>query len=369
MTSSDDGQIVVIGAGQAGLSMGYHLRQRGLPFVILDANPEIGDSWRNRWDSLRLFTPARYDGLDGMPFPAPPQYFPTKEEMADYLEAYAEQFDLPVLHETRVESLERNDGRFLIRAGKRHFEADQVVVAMSGWQRPRIPAWADDLRPDILQIHSADYRNPGQLRDGSVLVVGAGNSGAEIALDVADGRRVLLAGPDTGHVPFRVEGRIGRVMVPVVLRLLFHRVLTVNTPMGRRKRPKMVAHGEALVRVKPGDLLDAGVERVGRVIGVSEGRPLLDDDLVVDPSNVIWCTGFEPGLDWIRLPVFNGGYPDHHAGVVPDEPGLYFVGLKFLFSVSSAQVHGVGRDAARIADAIVTDRENARLPSLSEAPA
>lgn len=181
-------------------------------------------------------------------------------------------------------------------------------------------------------------------------------------MDVADGRTVLLAGPDTGHVPFRVEGRIGRVMVPVVLRLLFHRVLTVNTPMGRRKRPKMIAHGEPLVRVKPGDLLEAGVGRVGRVVGVREGRPLLDADIVVDPSNVIWCTGFEPGFDWIRLPVFKDGYPDHHAGIVLDEPGLYFVGLKFLFSVSSAQVHGVGRDAARIADAIVTARENAGLP-------
>src|SRR5262249_47949610 len=157
---------------------GYQLARRGLSFVILDAHARIGDSWRNRWDSLRLFTPARYDGLTGMPFPAPPQSFPTKNEMADYLEAYAKRFDLPVRGSTRVDHLSRRGDRYIVAAGDRTFEADHVVVAMANYQRPRVPSFAADLRPAIVQLHSSEYRNPGQLRDGDVLIAGAGNSGA-----------------------------------------------------------------------------------------------------------------------------------------------------------------------------------------------
>ncbi|HYZ11835.1 MAG TPA: NAD(P)/FAD-dependent oxidoreductase, partial [Actinomycetota bacterium] len=180
---------VVIGGGQAGLSVGYHLRRRGIPFVILDANPRIGDSWRRRWDSLRLFTPNRFNGLDGLPFPGARWGFPTKDEFADYLERYAERFGLPVRSGMEVSRLTRNGDRFVATAGGRRFEADHVVVAMSSWQRPRVPEFAADLDPGIVQLHVADYRNPGQLRDGDALVVGAGNSGAEVAMDLATSRR------------------------------------------------------------------------------------------------------------------------------------------------------------------------------------
>lgn len=348
---------VVIGGGQAGLSVGYHLSRRGIPFVILDANRRIGDAWRRRWDSLRLFTPARYNGLNGMAFPAPPHSYPTKDEMADYLEAYARRVELPVRTGIAVDRLTRHGSRFLVAAGEQRFEADDVVVAMSSWQRPRLPEAARELSEGIVQLHAAEYRNPSQLQDGDVLVVGAGNSGAEIALDVADGHRTLLAGPDTGHVPFRIDGSVGRLMVPVVLRFLFHRLLTTSTPVGRRARPKMLARGEPLVRTKPKDLEAAGVERVPRVIGARGGLPLLEDDRVVEVANVIWCTGFHPGFSWIDLPIFTNGEPDHDRGVVPAEPGLYFVGLKFLYSVSSAQIHGVGRDAERIAGMIAVRHE------------
>src|SRR5215207_324361 len=180
-------QTVIVGGGQAGLSVGYHLARRGLPFVILEANERIGDSWRNRWDSLRLFSPARYDGIAGMPFPAPAHYFPRKDEMADYLEAYAAHFQLPVRTGVAVDSLSKEGDRYIVSAGDLRFEAEHVVVAMANYQRPRVPAFARELDPGIVQLHSSDYRNLSQLREGGVLLVGAGNSGAEIALEVARG--------------------------------------------------------------------------------------------------------------------------------------------------------------------------------------
>src|SRR5262245_25446852 len=164
--------VIVIGGGQAGLSVGYHLKRRGVRFLILDAHARVGDAWRKRWDSLRLFSPARYDGLDGMPFPGDPDAFPTKDEMADYLEAYAARFELPVLNGVAVERLARDGGGFIIEAGDRRFAAKAVIVAMASYQKPRIPAFARALDPSIVQLAGADYKNPGQLADGAVLVVG-----------------------------------------------------------------------------------------------------------------------------------------------------------------------------------------------------
>ena len=343
-------ETVVIGGGQAGLSVGYHLKRHGLPFVILDANPRVGDAWRNRWDSLRLFTPAWLDGLDGMPFPAPRHSFPTKDEMADYLERYATRFELPILNGVRVGSLTRNGNRFLVDAGDRCFESDNVIVAMSSWQVPAIPGFASELDPRITQLHSAAYRGPQQLRPGPVLVAGAGNSGAEIALDVVRDHETILAGPDTGHIPFRIEGLLGRVGVRIVLRVLFHRVFTVRTPIGRKVRTKMLAKGEPLIRTKPKDLAAAGIERAGRVTGARDGLPILEDGRVLDVANVIWSTGYSPGLSWIELPVMENGYPRQDRGIATGEPGLCFVGLKFLYAASSATLPGVGRDAARVVD-------------------
>ena len=346
--------VVVIGAGQAGLSVGYHLAMRGVPFVILDANARIGDSWRARWDSLRLFTPAEFDGLDGMPFPAPPNTFPTKDEMADYLESYAKRFQLPVRSGVRVDRLSRQGDRYVVEAGKLGFEASHVVVAMASYQSPRVPSFARKLDPAIVQIHSCDYRNLAQLRQGGVLIVGAGNSGAEIALEVAKSHPTWMSGRDTGHIPFRVDGLPARILLRrLVLRFVFHRVLTVDTPVGRKARPKILSQGGPLIRVQPEDLKAAGVERIPRVEGVKDGKPLLADGRVLDVENVIWCTGFHPGFSWIDLPVFDEqGEPRHEAGLAADEPGLYFVGLHFLYAMSSTMIHGVGRDAERIAETI-----------------
>jgi len=345
--------VVVIGGGQAGLSAGYHLKQRGLSFVILDAAERVGDVWRQRWDSLRLFTPARFDGLDGMPFPAPATDFPTKDEMADYLEAYATHFDLPVRSGVRVERLSKAGDVFVAEAGGRRYEARQAIVAMSKYQKPVVPDFAGMLDPGIVQCHSFDYRNPGQLHDGDVLLVGAGNSASEIARDLAPGRKVYLSGRHPGHVPFRLEGRVARhVVVPLLFRVVFHRILTVNTPMGRKARRGVETGGAPLIRVKPRDLAAIGVERVPRVAGVSDGRPLLDDGRVLDVANVVWCTGFTPGLDWLDVPVFDEERHVVHSRGVTREPGLYVLGLGFLYAFSSMMIQGVGRDAAFIADRV-----------------
>lgn len=342
---------LVIGGGQAGLSVGYHLARRDVPFLVVDACARIGDAWRSRWDSLRLFTAAGFDGLDGMPFPDHRHTFPTKDAMADYLEAYAARFELPVRTGVRVDSLRRTDGgRWVARAGSTSFEADNVVVAMASYQEPKEPSFADDLDPDIVRMHSVDYRRPDQLPDGPVLLVGAGNTGSELAMELSRDRRVWMSGRDVGEIPFRPRGFLGRtLLVRLVLRVLFHRVLTVDTPLGRKARPKILSQGGPLIRVKSRDLRRAGVERVPRVAGTERGRPRLEDGRVLEPASVIWCTGFHPGFDWIDVPVDGHGEPQHRSGVVDARPGLYFVGLHFLHAMSSTMVHGVGRDAERIA--------------------
>ena len=347
--------VVVIGGGQAGLSVGYHLGRRGLRFVILEASRRIGEVWRNRWDSLRLFTPAAYDGLDGMPFPARSDAFPTKDEMADYLEAYAGRFALPVRTGVRVDRVVREGGRYVVTAGHRRFEADHVVVAMGTYQRPRMPAYAKELDPRTVQLHSAAYRRPSQLGAGDVLLVGAGNSAAEIARDVAaPGRRVFVSGRDVGEIPFRMESWPGRnVLSRLVLGFAFNHVLTVRTPPGRKAREAVLGRGGLLIRVRSGDLARLGVERVARVAGVREGRPLLDDGRALEVGTVVWCTGFDGGFDWIDLPILDEtGHPRHRRGVVDGEPGLYFVGLHFQYAMSSGMIQGVGRDARYVVERI-----------------
>ncbi len=344
---------VVIGGGQAGLSVGYHLKRRNIPFVILEANTRIGDSWRKRWDSLRLFTPARLNGIDGMRFPGPPFYFPTKDEMADYLEGYSKRFDFPVRTGVRVDRLTRGNGCFVLSSPHSTIEAENVVVAMATFQNPQVPAFARELNSDIVQLHSSEYRNPSQLRDGGTLVVGAGNSGAEIAMEIVKTHKTWMSGRDVGHVPFDIEGLPARLLLArLVLRLIFHRVLTVSTPIGRRVRSKLLTQGGPLIRQKPKDISSAGIERIPRVAGVREGKPLLEDHRSLDVANIVWCTGFHPGFSWIDLPVHGKDEPQHSRGIVETEPGLFFVGLHFLYSLSSAMIHGVGRDARYVAEAI-----------------
>lgn len=356
---------VIIGGGQAGLSVGYHLARHRIPFVILDAGERIGDAWRNRWDSLRLFTPAAFDGLDGMPFPGSGLGFPTKDEMADYLEAYAARFALPVRCGVRVDRVYSEGGRYVVAAGTRCFEADRVVVAMANFQQARVPAYAKELDAGLVQLHSSEYRTVAQLRDGDVLVVGAGNSGAEIAHEMARlGRGTWLSGRDVGEIPWRTDSFVARAILSrIIFRIVFHRILSTSTPMGRRLHAKGSAHSTPLIRVKRRQLAALGVGFVPRVVGVRTGMPLFDDGRVLPVRNVIWCTGFEPGFSWLDLPVFDArGEVMHERGIVARQPGLYFVGLHFLHAMSSAMLHGVGRDAAHVAAAIARSYPPAIAP-------
>jgi putative flavoprotein involved in K+ transport len=335
---------IVVGGGQAGLAVGHYLAEQGRNFVILDAGDRIGDSWRGRWDSLRLFTPARYDGLPGMPFPAPGGYYPTKDEMADYLKVYADRFDLPVRTGVRVRLLYKEGGFYLLVSNAGRFEAWNVVVASGPLQRPRIPAFAANLDQTIFQLHSSTYRNPDQLPAGDVLVVGAGNSGAEISVELAAaGRRVWLSGRELGRIPFGLGN-------PFTWWFL-GKVLTSDSRLGRKLIERGKGGGTPLIRLTLNDILHAGVERVPRTDGVAGGRPRLEDGRILDVDAVVWATGFGPDFDWIKLPIFGkGGYPVHHRGVAEGETGLYFLALPFQHTLTSALIGGVGADARYVAE-------------------
>jgi putative flavoprotein involved in K+ transport len=353
---------LVVGGGQSGLATGYYLQQQRRDFVILESNERIGDSWRKRWNSLRLFTPARYNKLPGMAFPTPAHHIPTKDEMAGYLEAYAARFELPVRTGVRVDALTKQGNQFVLRATDTmvasgqalQFTAKNVVVATGAYRAPQMPAFAPDLDPDIVQFHSSAYRRPTQVQDGPVLVVGAANSGAEIALELSANHRTWLSGRHPGSEPTRPGSPLDRLVTPL-LWFVFNHVLSVKTPIGRKLRPKMLKMGGVpLARVRPADLQAAGVERVyARTVGVRDGLPLLEDGRALDVANVIWCTGFQPDFGWIHLPIFDDdGHPNHERGLVASTPGLYFVGLFFQSALASALVGGVGSDARYISGAI-----------------
>lgn len=348
--------VIVIGGGQAGLATGYHLARHGLHFTIFEAHERIGESWRRRWDSLRVFTSARYDGLPGMRFPAPAHSFPTKDQVADYLEAYLRRMELPVRTGVQVDRLTRADeagGGYLVLSGDRRFCAPAVVVATGAYYEPRIPDFAAQLSPTIRQLHSSEYRNVGQLQPGGVLVVGASNSGGEIAFDVARTHETFLSGRDTGSMPFDLEGRVARMIDPVFWFFVSH-VVTLRTPIGRRARPFVQQHGGPLERVRPRDLTAAGVKRVvARAVGARDGLPELEGGQVLDVRNVIWATGFRRDYPWIDLPIAGpDGWPAHDRGVATTVPGLYFVGLPFQYAFTSALIGGVGRDARHVVDHI-----------------
>ncbi len=354
---------LVIGGGQAGLAVGHELLKCDLPFLVVDANARTGDSWRHRWDSLRLFTPNWANSLPGLQFPGEDWDFPTKDEVADYLESYARHFELPIHHDTRIERLTGDGDRFVATAGDTTFVADNVVVAMAAYQRRKVPSFADELDATIIQLHVADYQNPGQLQDGPVLVAGAGNSGAEIAMELVEHHEVLLSGPSTGAQPFRPDRLSGRILMPFFAKVVLTRVLSKSTPIGRKVLPELLHKGAPLLRVKPRDLERAGVVRVGRTVSTEGGQPMLEDGSHHHVANVVWCTGFDHGMSWLDLPVFGQhGEIDHDRGVVAAQPGLYFVALKFQHSILSDTLLAVGRDAAHVVDTL---RQRSRARTLA----
>jgi putative flavoprotein involved in K+ transport len=351
MSSTEGFNTIVIGGGQAGLAAGYYLHQKGDSFVILDENIQMGETWRRRWDSLRLFTPSQANHLPGLKFPGADLYFPTKDEAATYLEQYVRQFDLPVQHGTKVEKLEQNGNGFTLTAGVNTFHAQNVIIATGAFHTPYVPTIAKLLDPEILQIHSANYHKPSDVSGQNILVVGAGNSGAEIALELAKaGRNVWLAGRDVGRIP---ADKLGRILGGRPYWWFMRTVMTIRTPVGRRMRETVLTHGNPLIRASREEVAEAGVELVTRLMGAVNGKPQLESGRVLSADGVVWATGFRPDYNWVKLPVFDAaGRPQHQQGVVNDIPGLFFVGLHFQSGLTSSLMGGVGDDARYICEHI-----------------
>lgn len=338
-------KVVVVGGGQAGLATAHELLRRGVGCMVLEAEPRVGEQWRRRWDSLRLFTPARFSGLPGSRFPAPAGSYPDKEQVATYLESYAA--SLPVRTGVRVLKLERAGRRYRLQTSAGQLEADHVVVA-NGNAKPRVPEFAAALGSGVLQMHAAEYQRTDQL-SGDVLVAGAGTSGVEIAVEAARaGHRTVLAGRGTGRVPPPAYAFGGRPFM-----FFARRIATTRTPVGRALRPLVLRRGAPLIQHSMDEALAAGVDRAGRVAGAEADTLLLEDGRRVRPGTVVWCTGFTRDLSWIALPLGgDGGFPNHESGVVPGEPGLYFVGLPFQSRLASAFIAGAADDARHIAATI-----------------
>jgi putative flavoprotein involved in K+ transport len=348
---------VIVGAGQTGLATAYHLKRQGIEAVVLDEHPRVGDQWRVRYESLCLNTPARYDALPGMRFPAADDAYPTGREMADYLAAYVQRFELDVRHRSHVISVRRqDDGEFVVATDTTTFRARHVVMAAGCEHHPSTPDLAAELDPDIRQLHSSAYHGPQQLLPGPVLVVGAGQSGADLALEAANaGHETWLSGKPSAEVPFEIGSRRAKVILPVLWFVANH-VLTLRTPIGRRLQPKIRTMAAPLIRTKLAHLAAAGVHHSpARTEGSRDGRPMLADGQVLDVANVIWCTGFRQDWSMIDPPIVAAdGWPSGAGGVVHDVPGLYFVGLLFQRGFYSMLIGGAGRDAKFIADQIAT---------------
>lgn len=343
MTSEWD--VVVVGGGQAGLSMGYYLARQGLRFVILDGAPVTGHAWRSRWDSLRLFTPARYSTLPAFPFPGDPEHLPARDEVADYLEAYAAALDLPVRLSQQVTAVHRKGSGFTVDTPTLRYQAAQVVIATGPFQRPLVPEISAALPDSVFQLHSSAYRHPEQLPPGDVLVVGGGNSGVQIAAELASTRRVTLsAGTRLPRLPERLFGR--SLFSWLEAAGLFR--IPVTSPLVRKMSRTETLIGMGLRQIQR----DHGVAVAGRTVKVEGDRVIMEGGPSARPEAVVWATGFRPDYSWLNVPVLGrGGIPLQARGETA-VPGLYFLGLPWMFTRGSALIGWVGRDAEHLAERI-----------------
>jgi putative flavoprotein involved in K+ transport len=337
--------VVVIGASQAGLAIGYHLAQRGVRFVILDGGSDIGHVWRSRWDSLKLFTPAQYSSLPGMAFPAPKDTYPSKDDVASYLESYASDFDLPVKLNATVTSLTSSEGGYFVATADQEFRADHVVVATGPFQVPFVPPVAGDLDDTVFQVHGADYRNPAQLPDGEVLVVGGGNSGFQIAEELAATRKVSLAiGQRVPSLPQRL---LGKDLFWWLSGVGFLKVST-DSRLGRKLAKRDVLIGSSTRRLRR-----SGVTLRGRLTSATGRRVGFEDGTEQDFDAIIWATGYRSDFSWIEVSSIKAadGTIVHRRGVT-DASGLFFLGLPWQHTRGSALIGFVEDDAAFIAGRI-----------------
>ncbi|GAA1863934.1 NAD(P)/FAD-dependent oxidoreductase [Paeniglutamicibacter psychrophenolicus] len=337
---------IIVGAGHCGLSMAHQLGKSGEDLIVLDSGPAPGSSWRSRWDSLQLFTPAAHDGLPGRRFPARRSVLPAAGAVADYLESYAEAFGMPIHSSTTVTGMDIGAaGGFTVHTTDGIFTADRVVVATGVHQAPKIPAFAARVSAATTQLHSSGYRNPQMLPEGPVAVVGFGTSGAQIACELAASRQVTLCGKPTAHVPDALIH-----FAPALYWLLVHRILTRRTPAGRKVAKGFLAHGAPLIGLTADDVDSAGVIRAGKIAEVRDGVMVAQDGAVIEASTIIWATGYRPDFSWIHgLEVDEAGYPFHHRGISTRVPGLGFLGLPFQYGLTSGIIGGAGRDARHLA--------------------
>ena len=349
MEAIDHAEVVVVGGGQAGLALGYHLAQRGKDFTILDAASEPAAAWRERWDSLKLFTSARYNGLPGMDFPGDPDRYPTRDEVADYLTEYARRFDLPVVLNSRVKAVRRQGDRYVGELEDRAYEAQQVVIATGPFQTPLVPQLAQDLGDGVVQMHSTAYRSPESVPAGRVLVVGGGNTGFQIAQELSASREVHLSiGSRQMPLPQRI---LGRDLFWFLEKTGLIRK-TVDSRMGRR-----MSERETLIGSTPrGIRRQHGVELHGRALSAQGSTVRFDDGTQVDVAGVVWATGFRVDHSWIDVPVFDAGGRLIHQRGVTQAPGLYFLGMQWQHTRGSALLGWVKDDAEYLAERIEASR-------------
>jgi putative flavoprotein involved in K+ transport len=344
--------VVVVGGGQAGLAIGYHLAKQGTAFTILEAAAEPATAWRDRWDSLKLFTSARYDALPGLDFPGDPDRYPTRDEVADYLTEYARRFELPVELNSRVRAIRKTAQAYVLELDDRTYEADQVVVATGPFQVPFVPAIADRLDEGVVQMHSTAYRSPESVPDGRVLVVGGGNTGFQIAEELSASREVHLAiGSRQTPLPQRILGRD----------LFWYLDATglIRKTTASRVGKLMQKREDTLIGSNPRRARRHGIELHGRAVTAAGSTVSFADGADLDVRGVIWATGFRVDHSWIDVPVFDeGGRAVHERGVTTS-PGLYFLGQLWQHTRGSALLGWVKDDAAYIAAKVAALRPGA----------
>jgi putative flavoprotein involved in K+ transport len=336
--------VIVIGGGQAGLAVGHYLAQQDRRFTILDAATVPAAAWRKRWDSLRLFTPARYGGLPGLAFPGDPDHYPTRDEVVNYLTDYARHFDLPVELDSRVIAVHTESDGYRVELANRALHAHQVVIATGPFQVQRVPALASQLSRELVQLHSAEYRTPADLPAGRVLVVGGGNTGFQIARELANSRDVHLAiGSRQAPLPQRILGRdlFGFLTATGLMNV------TVSSRIGQRMKDR-----EALIGSSPRAARKAGITIHPRAVRATGHAVAFADGRRLDVDAVLWATGFDRNHEWIHAPVFDHrGELIHERGVTPS-PGLYFLGMPWQHTRGSALLGWVKHDAQHIAERI-----------------
>jgi putative flavoprotein involved in K+ transport len=349
--------VAVIGAGQAGLAMGYFLRLQDRRFVILDRADSIGSAWRERWESLKLFTPRRYSALPRVPFPGDPDGYPARDEVTAYLERYGETFELPIELNREVAKVEHgDDGRFHLEAEGRTIVADQVVVATGPFQVPSVPKLAEKLDQDVFQTHAVGYRRPEGVAAGTVLVVGGGNTGFQIAKELSVTHEVVLSvGSRQKPLPQRLLGR------DLFWWLTKARILdkTLDSRLGRKLSTR-----DTLIGSSPRELRKRyGVELKPRVVDADGRTVRFADGGELEVDAVIWATGYRADYSWIKLPVFDEGGRLRHRRGVTDVPGLFFLGLTWQHTRGSALIGWVKDDAEYIAERIAEYQESKRQPA------